>query len=101
MITSLPFCQDIDTSLGILFKSVIEETSLPSLSEKLSQTFPFVENVKAELVRGFHFWRHLVRVVTFIHEHREIGDPFYAEVVAADKWFSGIMKNVFDAIGIK
>ena len=80
--------------MALLFQHALGHSDVASLST----VFPFISDPGRELLRGYRFWCHVVRVVSFIYEHREIREPFYREVLAADAWFTERMEPLLQSI---
>lgn len=103
---SLPFQNDTNTGLGVVFKCYIEafiafhsrppteeEIDFPeavdsktAVLEMLDSTFANVRNVKGELQRGFRYWECLMVALRQLQEKESVAKDVANDFEAADKW---------------
>ncbi|CAG8489148.1 3402_t:CDS:10 [Paraglomus brasilianum] len=99
---SLPFLTDVNTAMGIITKTYLEQTiSLSKLNEgkvththvsdasrKIQNIFTACADVKADLINGFAFWDELIVALKQLRASDSISLDFASQFFNANQWLS-------------
>ncbi|CAG8485691.1 2066_t:CDS:10 [Ambispora gerdemannii] len=99
---SLPFVQDVNTGLGIIVKTYLENIVTLSIEKdnkisdfhinetlkKLEEMFTACINVKSDLSDGFSFWDEVIVAVKNLKSSGDISNDLASQFLNANQWLS-------------
>nr|CAG8450832.1 4779_t:CDS:10 [Entrophospora candida]CAG8586087.1 6687_t:CDS:10 [Entrophospora candida] len=100
---SLPFLFDVNTGLGIVAKTYLENiissskenedksessSKIASSIKKLEETFTSCVDVKSDLLNGFSFWDQIIVAINSLKANGTISDDLSTQFLKANEWLS-------------